>query len=173
MRRRQVFASLLGVLLGAQTRLQIARPDAADTAPEKIRLIPDELRINHVGRLSDGRLYFVDSQFFFLGGNLTWDFASTLRFGSYGRAIKDVIEFVGERNAYPEGNMGVAITRHLDVLGERIVTDIWVRPFSLESSGTMFGLIPRRIARGDWRVEFMPGNTLSFYPPWESGGYDT
>jgi hypothetical protein len=26
---------------------------------------------------------------------------------------------------------------------------------------------------GEWRVEFMPGNTLSFFAPWEAGEYDT
>jgi len=30
---------------------------------------------------------------------------------------------------------------------------------------------PTRARRS--RVEFMPGNTLSFYPPWEAGEYDT
>jgi hypothetical protein len=25
----------------------------------------------------------------------------------------------------------------------------------------------------EWRVDFMPGNILSFYPPWEEGEYGT
>jgi hypothetical protein len=62
--------------------------------------------------------------------------------------------------------------RGLDALGDHSATDIWVRPFSVESNGTVFGLIPRRIEGGKWRVEFMPGNTLSFYAPWEAGEYD-
>jgi hypothetical protein len=41
------------------------------------------------------------------------------------------------------------------------------------SHGAAFGLIPRQTESGEWRVEFMPGNTLSFYPPWAAGEYDT
>jgi hypothetical protein len=63
--------------------------------------------------------------------------------------------------------------QHLAVLGDRMRTDVWVRPFSFESHDTVFGLIPRKTESGEWRVEFMPGNTLSFYPPWEAGEYDT
>jgi hypothetical protein len=63
--------------------------------------------------------------------------------------------------------------RHLDALGDRTRTDIWVRPFSVDSNSAVFGLIPRKTVAGEWRVEFMPGNTLSFYPPWEAGEYDT
>jgi hypothetical protein len=58
-------------------------------------------------------------------------------------------------------------------LGNPANADIWVRPFSVENSGAIFGLIPRQTEDGDWTVEFMPGNTLSFYAPWEAGEYDT
>ncbi len=162
---------MLGVLLGGQGR--IARRSISDDAPEKIRLIPDEWHIHNVGRLSDGRLFFVDAQFDPLGGNLIRDFACTFIFDSDGRLVEHAIEFVGERNAYPDLSMDSAISRHLDALGARVLSDIRVRPFSVESDGAVFGLIPRRIAHGEWRVEFMPGNTLSFYPPWETGEYDT
>jgi hypothetical protein len=171
MRRRQVIASILGVLLGGQGRIQPY--GTSDAAPEKIRLIPDEWHIHNAGRLSDGRLFYVAAQFDPLGGNLTRDFACTFLFDSDGRLVEHAIEFVGERNAYPDSSMDSAISRHLDALGDRVVTDIWVRPFSIESDGGLFGLIPRRVGSGQWRVEFMPGNTLSFYPPWEAGEYDT
>jgi hypothetical protein len=171
MRRRQLIAGMVGVLLGAQTRFE--RKPQSDAAPDKVRLIPDEWHIHNAGRLRDGRLFLVDSQFYWLGGNLTWDFACTFIFDSDGRLIEHKIEFVGERNAYPDSNLDAAISRHLDQLGERVITDIRVRPFSVESNTTTFGLIPRRIDYARWRVEFMPGNTLSFYPPWEEGGYDT
>jgi len=171
MRRRQVIASMVGVFLGAQGRID--RYAVSDVAPEKIRLIPDEWHIHDVGRLKDGRLFFVATQFDPLGGNPIMDFACTFIFDSDGRLVEHAIEFVGERNAYPDGSLGGAIGRHLDALGDRVVTDIWVRPFSVESDGGLFGLIPRRVGYGQWRVEFMPGNTLSFYPPWEAGEYDT
>jgi len=168
MKRRHVIASMLGVLLSGQ-----APSVKSDAAPEKIRLIPDEWHIHNVGRLKDGRLFFVDTQFYWLGGNLTWDFACTFIFDPDGRLIEHSIEYVGERNVYPDINMASAIERHVARLGDRVRTDIWVRPFSVEHEGAAFGLIPRRVDTGQWRVEFMPGNTLSFYPPWEAGEYDT
>jgi hypothetical protein len=164
-------AGMAGVLLGAQGRIDGSA--VSDAPPEKIRLIPDELHIHNVGRLSDGRLFLVDSQFYPLGGNLIWDFACSFIFDSDGRLLEHAIEFVGERNAYPDSSLAAAIDRHLGALGERVVADIRVRPFRVESHTTVFGLIPRRVDYGEWRVDFMPGDTLSFYPPWEAGGYDT
>ena len=162
---------MLGALLCGQRSLRLDAP--ADAPPEKIRLIPDQLRISNVGRLGNGRLFFVDAQVDPLGGNLTNDYACTFLFDTDGRLVEHWIEFVGERNAYPELNLVAAIDRHLAALNDPVITDIRVRPFRVESEGAVFGLIPRRTRDGDWRVEFMPGDTLSFYPPWDAGGYDT
>jgi hypothetical protein len=162
---------MVGVFLAGQG--PIPRYAISDAAPEKIRLIPDEWHIHNAGRLKDGRLFFVAAQFDPLGGNLTRDFACTFLFDSDGRLVEHAIEFVGERNAYPDSSLDSAISRHVAALGDRVVTDIWVRPFRVESDGGLFGLIPRRVGYAQWRVEFMPGNTLSFYPPWEAGEYDT
>jgi len=144
----------------------------SDAAPEKIRLIPDNWDIRHVGRLKDGRLFFVDGQLDF-NASVTRDFVCTFLFDKDGRLVEHSIEPIGTRGAYPKGAVDDALHRHLAALGERVLTDIWARPFSVESSGTTFGLIPRRTETGEWRVAFMPGNTLSFYPPWAAGGYDT
>lgn len=171
MKRRQLIAGLAGVLLGAQGRGN--NSTQSDAPPEKVRLIPDELHIHNVGHLGDGRLFFVAPQFYPLGGNLTWDFACSFIFDPDGHLLEHKIEFVGERNAYPDSSLAAAIDRHLGALGKPVVTDIRVRPFRVESHTTIFGLIPRRIGYGDWRVDFLPGDTLSFYAPWEAGGYDT
>lgn len=65
------------------------------------------------------------------------------------------------------------MARHLSrVLGIRR-SAIKIRLFTVRHQNADFGMIPRRIDDGSWRVEFMPGNTLSFFPPWEAGGYDT
>lgn len=169
-----IVASMLGAFLWryAQRSSQMSGSTTSDAAPERIRLIPDQWHIHNVGRLSDGRLFFVDSQLDAAGG-VTKDFVCTFIFDQDGHLVEHSIELVGDRGAYPEGSVSMLISRHLAALGDRALTDIWVRPFRVESSGTVFGLIPRRIEHGGWRVEFMPGNTLSFYPPWEAGEYDT
>lgn len=141
-------------------------------APEKIRLIPDKWHIRNVGRLSDGRLFFVDSQLDY-GAGATRDFVCTFLFDKNGHLIDHSIELIGVRGTYPDGRVSKTLSQHLSVLGDRACNDIWVRPFSVESNGAVFGLIPRQTGPGEWRVEFMPGNTLSFYPPWKAGEYDT
>ena len=140
--------------------------------PEKIRLVPDSWHIRNVGRLSDGRLFWVDSQLDYVNG-VTTDFVCTFVFDPEGQLVGHSVELIGERGSYPNGSVGAAIERHLAALGDQPVTNIWVRPFSIESHGRTFGLIPRQTSDGEWRVEFMPGNTLSFYAPWETGEYDT
>jgi hypothetical protein len=126
----------------------------------------------NVGSLSDRRLFLVDSQLEFASG-VTRDFVCTFIFDEDGRLVGHLIELLGDRGAYPWENCGRLISRHLAALGDRALGEIWVRPFRVRSHGTVFGLIPRRVRTGEWRVEFMPGNTLSFYPPWDAGEYDT
>lgn len=144
----------------------------ADMAPEKIRLIPDGWHIRNVGRLSDSRLIFVDVQLDYVPGT-TRDFVCTFLFDGDGHLIDHFIELIGVRGRYPNGRVSSAMSEHLVALGNLTRTDIWVRPFSVISNGAVFGLIPRKTESGEWRVVFMPGNTLSFYPPWEAGEYDT
>jgi hypothetical protein len=168
MNRRRFFASVLGTLLGGchQGEEFVMAP------PEKVRLIPDIWHIHNAGRLHDGRLFFVDGQLDYANG-VTRDFVCTFIFDVDGHLVEHSIESIGERGKYPDGSAASAMNRHLAALGDRTLTDIWVRPFSIESNGTVFGLISRQARDGSCRVEFMPGNTMSFYPPWEAGEYDT
>lgn len=122
--------------------------------------------------MSDGNLFLVDSQLVSASGS-TKDFVCTFIFDQDGHLVKHVIELVGVRGAYPKGIVGKLIDQHVVTIGSMKRTAIWVRPFRVESHGVLFGLIPRQLKDGGWRVEFMPGNTLSFYPPWEAGEYDT
>jgi hypothetical protein len=143
-----------------------------NAAPEKIRLIPDNWHIKHVGRLVDRRLFWVNAQLD-PGGGITKDFVCTFVFDEDGHLTDHSIELVGMRGSYSSGGVTSAMDQHLAALGDHVVADIWIRPFSVASNNAVFGLIPRHTGNGEWRVEFMPGNTLSFYPPWEAGEYDT
>jgi formate hydrogenlyase regulatory protein HycA len=127
-----------------------------------------------VGRLADGRLFILDWQ---LGFNKagTVDYLCTFVFDKDGKLSSQLIESLGPRTtlAMDDAKYDAALADHLRKLGKHEIVDIWVRPFSVKHDGLVFGLIPRRLEDGSWRVEFMPGNTLSFYPPWDEGGYDT
>jgi hypothetical protein len=174
MKRRLFLASAFFSIAGVSKHAGSAagRVNMLDAPPEKIRLVPDDWHIQHVGRLADERLFWVDGQLDPTGG-ATKDFVCTFIFNKNGRLTEHSIELIGVRGSYPERSVATATHRHVAALGDYSATDIWVRPFSVESNNTLFGLIPRRTEGGEWRVEFMPGNTLSFYPPWEAGEYDT
>lgn len=174
MRRRQLVASLVAILTGACS-WPWSRSDCEtmpDTAPGKIRLVPDHWHMLNVGILKDGRVFFVDTQLDPSKG-ATKDFVCTFVFDSTGRLSEHSIELIGVRGSYPVGSVRDALSRHLTALGDRSTNDVWVKPFSVLSNGTTFGLIPRQTTSGHWRVEFMPGNTFSFCAPWDVGGYDT
>lgn len=142
--------------------------------PTKIRLVPDKWHIHHVGRLPAGRLFWVDEQLHYRDQKTT-DFVCTYVFDNDGRLISHNIESLGVRRKVTEDDARIeaALDRHLAALGKRTAKDIWIRPFSLKSQGMVFGLIPRQLGNGTWRVEAMPGNTLSFFAPWDEGEYDT
>ena len=154
-------------------------------APEKIHLIPDNWHIKHVGQLADGRLFLVDTQLELRHG-ITRDYVCTFIFDPDGHLVSHDIELLGERGAYSDKDAVSAFEKHIAALGDHEITDIWIRPFQLRSHETTFGFVavspeefmdedddPSDLSPDDWRVEFMPGNTLSFYPPWEDGEYDT
>ena len=58
-----------------------------------------------------------------------------------------------------------------NVTFERII----VAPFVVERFGVQFGLIPREPEEPDedWCVTLQPGDYMCFWPPWDSGEYDT
>jgi hypothetical protein len=143
--------------------------------PTKIRLVPDEWHIHHVGRLPAGRLFWVDEQLYYRNRKTT-DFVCTYVFDNDGQLTSHNIESLGVRGGKgteDDARIEAALDRHLAALGKRTAKDIWIRPFSLKSQGMVFGLVPRQLGNGTWRVEAMPGNTLSFFAPWDEGEYDT
>ena len=157
--------------------------------PEKIRLVPDEWHIDGVGIRPDGNLIFSDSQLSYDGGTpaKVRDFFCTFVFDPDGNLIEHKIDLVGTRGEYSEDHMNEICDQHVELLRGFKEAPIWVRPFRVEAYGEMFGLVPvspeelkefdddddYEPSEDDWRVEFMLGNTLSFYPPWDEGGYDT
>lgn len=174
MKRRDFGAALLGAMAGgcARAASEGEASKISTEAPEKIRLVPDDWHISHVGTLADGRLFWIDTQLT-SASTQTKDFACTFVFDADGRLNEHTIDLIGVRGEYPNGSVEHTIESHLAALGERDRAPIWVRPFQIESHDAVFGLVPRQLPDGQWRVDFMPGNTLSFYAPWEAGEYDT
>lgn len=68
-----------------------------------------------------------------------------------------------------------ALEAMVDDLGDVEFCRIRVSPFSIRLFDLDFGLIPRPPESDDdeWAVELMPGNSMCFFAPWDSGEYDT
>lgn len=146
--------------------------------PEKIHLIPDETEVVHVGKLPDGTLYFVDSQLS-ASGDKTDDYVCTFVFDADGRLVRHAIDLVGTRGSYTDAQYDEVFAKHLATIDGGTEADIWVRPFTVEAHGQKFGFVASLIEDAgnpptddDWRVWFVPGNTLAFYAPWDAGGYE-
>lgn len=146
--------------------------------PDKIHLIPDRFHIKNVGRLEDGRLFLIDSQLSSSEG-ITTDYVCTFIFDADGQLVDHTIDRMGARDSYTKASYNVVFDKHIVDVGRYEKSDIWIQPFEIVRDDIVFGFIPRSTSvegstdPEDWRVEFMPGNTLSFYDPWELGKYDT
>ena len=153
-------------------------------APEHITIIPDDFRMEHVGTLVDGGLFYCETQIFYDGRSSIIYYAA-YTFEADGTLRHPNIERLGARGSYTQDEAAELGDRLLEQLGPRTTATIKVRPFEVEFDSLLFGLVPRAIGADgeeialedadddDVRVEAMPGNTISWYAPWDEGGYDT
>lgn len=142
----------------------------------KVRLIPDRYRLTDLGQLDDGNYFWIDLQIA-NEGRETRDFMATYYFDSNGDLIGHKIKDLGLRSSPDALSARETIEHEKTRIGEWDRKDFWVRPFSINSHGLVFGLVVRERQAGELEgfqaVDAMPGWTLMFYPPWEDGQYDT
>ena len=144
--------------------------------PTTIAINHDEYYAKHVGKMSDGRQFFLTTPFCpKRANNEGCEFVALFEFTSEGNFSVATIDRFGPRAPVD----GVAVLRCIDKrladLGPVSRQRIEVRPFSTEAFGTIFGLITRAPEdEGErWAIELMPGNYMAFFEPWDSGDYDT
>jgi len=141
------------------------RGDAGE--PAKIAIDPDDHHAEFVGRTADGRQFFLTTPFE-PGGS---EFVALYLFDAMGTLIEAWIEEFGPRATMDMARRRKVHDDWLASLGEISIERIEIAPFSVERFGTTFGLIPRE---PDFEAaEMMPGNFMCFFPPWDSGEYDT
>ena len=131
MKRRDFAAALFVSMAGGCAKAASGAEETSmtDVAPEKIRLVPDDWRIQHAGNLADGRLFWIDAQLNYANGH-TKDFVCTFVFAADGSLSEHEIELIGVRGEYPGEAVALAIERHVVALGGHVQAAIWVRPFS-------------------------------------------
>ncbi|WP_395742009.1 hypothetical protein [Prosthecobacter sp.] len=144
--------------------------------PELIAINHDDYHAMHIGRLPDGRQFFLTSPFVpAYGGTAGREFVALFLFDHRGVFLEARIDDLGTRaGLIPEQARSIYEQRLAD-LGEVKFCRIEVQPFELTRFGTVFGLVPR-VPEGEddvWAVELQPGNFMAFFEPWDSGEYDT
>lgn len=150
---------------------------------QKVRLVPDRRHLRDVGQLNNHNNYWIDVQLQSEGKD-TRDFVATYVFDSDGKLISHNIIDLGLRSdpkstsaatiiAQERGRLGLRKT----FFGRRKRSDFWVRPFSVEAHGLVFGLVVRERDEAEpeniLAVDALPGLTIMFHPPWPEGLYDT
>jgi hypothetical protein len=92
MKRRLFLAGVLISTTGVckQALSNSGKAKMLDEVPEKIRLIPDDWHVQHVGHLADGRLFWVTGQLDPAGGT-TKDFVCTFVFDQDGHLTEHSI----------------------------------------------------------------------------------
>ena len=144
--------------------------------PTLISIDHDDHHASHVGRLPDGRQFFLTTPFVpAIGGSAGREFVALYLFDKHGRFFEAKIDDLGTRAQLDEDHVRDRFKRRLAELGPVEYGRIDVQPFEVQHFATTFGLVPRPPEEDgdDWWVEVQPGNYMAFHEPWDSGEYDT
>jgi hypothetical protein len=148
----------------------------APIPPTLIAINHDDHHAEHVGRIADGRQFFLTTPFApAIGGSEGCEYVALYLFDDAGNLIEATIKAFGPRNKMVDTNRRRFYDECLANLGRVSYERIEVAPFSLERFGTIFGLVVREPDEEDdpCCVEVQPGNYMAFFEPWDSGEYDT
>lgn len=136
--------------------------------PDRITIVPDDYHAEYVGTAEDGRRFFVTTPFI-PGAS---DFIATFFWNADGSYHSMDVQDLGSRESRDRSVWEAAQAKHLADLGAYELEEISVAPFSEDAFGTSFGLIPQAYD-GMVSVNLMPGDSMAFFEPWDSGEYDT
>jgi hypothetical protein len=144
--------------------------------PGLIAIDHDDYHAEYVGRLPDGRQFFLTTPFEPAGPKGPGEeFAALYLFDADGNLVEAKIDTFGSRQSMNEESCRKAYAARLEELGQVSFERIEVKPFSVDRFGLKFGLIVREPEEKDdvFAVELLPGNYMAFFEPWDSGEYDT
>lgn len=147
-----------------------------DGPPKLIAINHDDYDAKHIGRMSDGRQFFLTTPFEpAIGGREGAEYVALFVFDDSGSLLEALIDDFGPRATCDDEARRRCYEERLASLGDATFQRIQVKPFSVQRFGVEFGLIPREPEDEDdpWAVELQPGNYMAFFEPWNSGEYDT
>lgn len=144
--------------------------------PTLIAINHDDYHAEYVGRTEDGKQFFLTTPFEpAKGGQGGREFLALYLFDSHGKLVEAKIDDRGPRATMDHERRASLRDQRLRELGSLSFERIEIAPFAVDRFGSTFGLILREPEEdGDtWAVELLPGNFMAFFPPWDSGEYDT
>jgi hypothetical protein len=139
--------------------------------PSSIDLEPDDHHARHVGWTTDERRQvFVTSGFH---GETVY--VMRYVFDEGGRMLNATIETLPRDGGPGTPAMTARMEALFGELGPIRRQRIRFQPFRIALDGVVFGLVerPPEEEGGDWAVDALPGYTMAWFPPWNSGLYDT
>jgi len=150
----------------------------AKDPPKTVAINHDDYHAEHVGRLADGRQFFLTTPFVpadAVGTATGREFIALYLFDKAGQLVSATIDDLGPRATLDHAARIARRDALLASLGPFEYRRIKVAPFRLEMFGVEFGFIPRPPEEPgeDWAVIVEPGDVMCFWPPWTSGDYDT
>ena len=149
--------------------------------PALVALDHDGYRAEHVGRTADGRQFFLTTPFQPDDSRTGWagaEYIALFLFDEAGALLEARIDDMGSRQTLDREHYEKKDLARLADLGNVDFGRIGFRPFALQEHGTVFGLVLRQTRDEDgvvqgWAVDLMPGDSMCFLAPWDSGEYDT
>lgn len=148
----------------------------SEQPPKLIAIDHDDYHAEYVGRTHDGRQFFLTTPFnAATPASPGREFVALYTFDRDGNLLQATIDDCGPRATLDRRHWETLQQTRLRELGPVSFERIEIAPFVVERDGLQFGLIPREPESegGTWSVELQPGNFMAFYPPWDSGTYDT
>ncbi|QWP75150.1 hypothetical protein J5226_16140 [Lysobacter sp. K5869] len=144
--------------------------------PALIAIDHDDYHAEHVGRLADGRQFFLTTPFVgAIAGRTGNEFVALYLFDAAGALLDARIDEFGPRDRMDGDARKRLYEQRLAELGEPEFGRIEIAPFAVERFGVEFGLIPNWPEDEDEHlsISLQPGDYMAFFEPWDSGDYDT
>ncbi|MET4727283.1 hypothetical protein ABIE09_001077 [Lysobacter enzymogenes] len=144
--------------------------------PALIAIDHDDYHAEHIGRLADGRQFFLTTPFVgAMQGRDGNEFVALYLFDAAGALLEARIDEFGPRAQLDLEARNRVYEQRLAELGEVEFDRIEIAPFSVSRFGVEFGLIPNwpQDEGEQLSISLEPGDYMAFFEPWDSGDYDT
>jgi hypothetical protein len=144
-----------------------------DDPPDLIALDPDDYHAKYVGRTADGRQFFITTHVDTRCSIHGHAFVAVYLFNAAGKLVEAKVDDMGAYGSLDATAWESRVEEQFRDLRWTTPRRISMAPFEVERFGLRFGLIARKRDDERWIAELQPGNSMAFFPPWNSGVYDT